>query len=179
MRGRAGFGNTEPHGGRSCSIRTARRHSRRALRRLLGDRTGGVAIEFAILAPIFIVSFLVLVEVGLVFLSYNLAEKSVFNLSRAMMTPATRPTTERAAIALITSKIDTGFIGAPKRVTARPLTGQPPARNAPTYVITKDQPTIVTVTYNRVKLVPLPNLGGIFPTAFADTINVSTVVVPQ
>jgi Flp pilus assembly protein TadG len=146
---------------------------------LLGDRTGVVAIEFAILAPIFILSFLVLVEVGLVYLSYNLAEKSVFDLSRAMMTAATRPTTERAAIALITSKIDAGFIGAPTKVTARPLTGQPPAKNAPAFAVTSNQPTIVTVTYKRVKLVPLPNLGGVFPTAFADTIKVSTVVVPQ
>jgi Flp pilus assembly protein TadG len=165
--------------GRSSIGRIARRHCGRALVSFRANRSGSIVIEFAFLAPVFIVSFLVLVEIGLVFLSYNLAEKSAFNLSRAIMTPATRPATERAAIALITSKIDSGFIGAPKSVTARPLTGTPPAKDAPIFSIASDQPTILTVTYRRVKLVPLPNLGGMFPKAFADTITVSTLVVTQ
>jgi Flp pilus assembly protein TadG len=175
-----GKGDADPRRKRSSIVgEIACWHVGRAVPRLGADRSGSVAIEFAVLAPLFIVSFLILVEIGLVFLSYNLAEKSAFNLSRAMMSAETRPATERAAIALITSKIDSGFIGAPKQVTARPLTGRPPEKGAPSYAVTKDQPTIVTVTYDRVKLVPLPNLGNVFPKAFAHTIRVSTVVIPQ
>ena len=54
----------------------------RLARRLLGDRIGGAAIEFALLAPVFIALMMGVVEVGIYMQNYNAVRSLASDASR-------------------------------------------------------------------------------------------------
>ncbi len=68
---------------RRSSLRCALRRMRRALRR---DERGSVAIEFAIIAPIFFFLMYVIAETALVFVAEQVMDNAVFETARLIRT---------------------------------------------------------------------------------------------
>ena len=142
-----------------------RRHARlaRALGGFAADRRGLSAIEFAMLAPVFIVFMLTIIDNGVYYYVNSQFETAVFRAQEALNSAATRPTSAQGVKAIICAKAP--MISCSKAnffVEVGPLTATQPQSSLPTgdsFSVSPNKPNMIRAVYPWTNILPVDVLA--------------------
>jgi Flp pilus assembly protein TadG len=147
--------------------------------------TGVTAVEFAIIAPIFLVFVYAILNFGIYYYYTSIVENSLFHLSRAIMNEdvTKRPTDLLSARAIFNSNMGSfniANIGDREVVlsintltlTGPSLTAKPKSE----YNVTTGRPLILRVVYPRPELIKVDSLVAAWPQIFGDEVDTSIMI---
>ena len=154
-------------------------------RRFRRDPRGGVADEFALVAPMLLVLIISTLQVGVSFYYSSIVQAGAFALARAIENGgAGAPTSVASARAIVVKAAglgDAAKLGLVVEVA--PVTPSAPSTQAPTRdcfaAPAAKSPSIVRVTIDRPQFTTPAFFGNLWPLLFGDHVDYTVVAVPQ
>jgi Flp pilus assembly protein TadG len=165
----------------SCFLK----HNAPMKQQFLKCNTGVSAVEFAIIAPVFLVFVYAVLNFGIYYYYTSITENSLFQLSRAIIsTEATqRPTDLQSARAIFNSNMgsfNTAKLGDREVILSiNTLTATSPSLTAKPiseYNVTSGRPLILRIIYPRPELIKVDFLVEAWPKIFGNEIDTSIMV---
>jgi Flp pilus assembly protein TadG len=153
--------------------------------RFIKCNTGVSAVEFAIIAPVFLVFVYAVLNFGIYYYYTSITENSLFHLSRAIIStePTRRPTDLLSARAIFNTNMgsfNTAKLGDREVVLSiNTLTATSPSLTAKPiseYNVTSGKPLILRIIYPRPELIKVDFLVEAWPKIFGNEIDTSIMV---
>ncbi len=148
--------------------------------------SGVTAVEFAFVSPFFIIFTFAILNFGIYYYYSSIVEKSMFEVSRAILNPTTRPSDLATATALFNNAMSRYVVadlnGKPVIISINSVTASSPPINATavsSYNVVNGTPIIIRVVYPRPDLPSFEGLIAAWPKIFGNSVDLSILVEPK